>query len=216
MSATIDSRPLFLRATSVMFALVQSGLMLAGIILLAGLFALSQGDRRVVEKLSSLLPGDDDAVTMVAYGLPAAEDESTIGELSPRMRAALESVSRRYRVSMGPLEPIFAAAEGCRSGISARPPADRVGDCRRVALQPVLGKRHGRTGFDAGDAPLPFRQVAGGCRRSVVFRSGAECPHRCAHPEGVDPAQWQSRRRSAAVCRRTRRSGSALCSPGDG
>ena len=32
MSATIDSRPLFLRATSVMFALVQSGLMLAGII----------------------------------------------------------------------------------------------------------------------------------------------------------------------------------------
>ena len=87
MSATIDSRPLFLRATSVMFALVQSGLMLAGIILLAGLFALSQGDRRVVEKLSSLLPGDDDAVTMVAYGLPAAEDESTIGELSPRMRA---------------------------------------------------------------------------------------------------------------------------------
>lgn len=111
MSATIDSRPMFMRATSVMLALVQSGLMLAGIILLAGLFALSQGDRRIVEKLSSLVQGDDDPQTMVAYGLPAADDEGAIGELSPRMRAALESVSRRYRVSMGPLEPIFAAAE---------------------------------------------------------------------------------------------------------
>lgn len=111
MSATIESRPLVVRATSLVFALVQSELMLAGIVFLAGLFALSQGDRRIVEKLSSLFPGDDDGPAMVAYGLPVADEEIAVDELSPRMRTALESVSRRYRVAMEPLEPIFAAAE---------------------------------------------------------------------------------------------------------
>lgn len=114
MSATIDSTPLFVRTTTAVLTIVQSGLMLAGIVLLIGLFALSQGDRRVVEHLSVLLPDGDEGVLSMNYPAVSADEESvvdTAGPLSPRMRAALESVSRRYRVSMGPLEPIFSAAE---------------------------------------------------------------------------------------------------------
>lgn len=115
MPATIDSTPLFVRTTTAVLTIVQSGLMLAGIVLLLGLFALSQGDRRVVEHLSVLLPeGGEGAFLMADPAAPADEDlavDAAAGPLSPRMRAALESVSRRYRVSMGPLEPIFSAAE---------------------------------------------------------------------------------------------------------
>lgn len=106
MSATIDLKPTMLRATSAMFSLVQAALMVAGVLLLAGLFALTQGDRRVVTHLQSLLP---DSTEVVASS--SLQDGDAIDPLTPRMRGALENVSRRYRVSMGALEPIFVAAE---------------------------------------------------------------------------------------------------------
>lgn len=106
MSATIDLKPTMLRATSAMFSLVQAALMVAGVLLLAGLFALTQGDQRVVTHLQSLLP---DSTEVVASS--SLQDGDAIDPLTPRMRGALENVSRRYRVSMGALEPIFVAAE---------------------------------------------------------------------------------------------------------
>jgi hypothetical protein len=117
MSATIILKPTMLRATSAMVSLVQAILMAAGVLLLAGLFAFYQGDRRVVSQIQSLLAeqiaettGDDSPIVGFAAtgeaGLAGATDS-----LTPRMRTALEHVSRRYRVSMGALEPIFVAAE---------------------------------------------------------------------------------------------------------
>ena len=111
MSATIDLKPTMLRATSAMFSLVQAALMVAGVLLLAGLFALTQGDRRVVTHLQSLLP-DPTEVVAVSYSTNLQDaDGDAVDPLTPRMRGALENVSRRYRVSMSALEPIFVAAE---------------------------------------------------------------------------------------------------------
>lgn len=114
MSATIDLKPTMLRATSVMAGLVQAVLMTAGVLLLIGLFALSQGDRRLVAHLQSLLPANSEE-SLLASDNPnlteTAADSEAVDPLSPRMRSALENISRRYRVSMGALEPIFVAAE---------------------------------------------------------------------------------------------------------
>ena len=113
MSATIALNSTMLRATSVMASLVQAALMAAGVLLLVGLFALSQGDRRLVQHLETLLPAGEVA-SSASYGTDLTEtgaDENAVDPLTPRMRKALENVSRRYRVSSGALEPIFVAAE---------------------------------------------------------------------------------------------------------
>ncbi|MCK6406432.1 MAG: transglycosylase SLT domain-containing protein [Rhodocyclaceae bacterium] len=114
MSEMIETRPATVRLAAFFGAFVQSLLMLAGAVMIAGLFALSQGDRRIVEQLSTLLPDNGETTEMVAYGLPDETGEIEADEvlsLSPRMQAALDSVARRYRVAAGPLAPIFSAAE---------------------------------------------------------------------------------------------------------
>jgi hypothetical protein len=114
MSATIETPNLFYRACLAMAALTRGGLMLAGALLVAGVFAVSQGDRRLVERLHALLPASDGDYLPVVVAASSADDEdaqAVVDPLSPRMRSALESVARRYRVSMGALEPIFVAAE---------------------------------------------------------------------------------------------------------
>lgn len=111
MSVTIDSKPLVIRTATTMFALVQSGLMIAGILLLFGLYSLYQGDRRLIDHLSSLFPDGGEEAFVVAHIPVNANPDALADPLSPRMRAALESVSRRYRVAASPLEPIFVAAE---------------------------------------------------------------------------------------------------------
>lgn len=120
MFATIDSRFWLSRVVTLTVALVQAALMLAGAMLLAGMFALTQGDRRVVDQLVALLPEEGRPpliLDRVAVGdgaedeLAAVSSDAAERMLSPRMAAALDFVSRRYRVSAGPLEPIFAAAE---------------------------------------------------------------------------------------------------------
>jgi len=112
MSATIESRPLLVRLTTTLLGFVQSSLMLAGIALIAGLFALAQGERRVVDQLVALAPQSDGAIPASAdAGETGADNEMSPSILSPRMRGALDSVSRRYRVSAAPLVPVFAAAE---------------------------------------------------------------------------------------------------------
>ncbi|MBK8524707.1 MAG: lytic transglycosylase domain-containing protein [Betaproteobacteria bacterium] len=117
MSATIILKPTMLRATSAMASLVQAILMAAGVLLLAGLFAFYQGDRRVVAQLQSLLSEQMAAVARDGNPIDApavtvgASLQGSVDSLTPRMRTALEYVSRRYRVSMGALEPIFVAAE---------------------------------------------------------------------------------------------------------
>lgn len=113
MTATIDLKPSMLRATTVVAGVFQVILMAAGVFFIVALLGLYRGDSRALEHLRVLLPQET-----AAAALPAAAPEAVpVSEapaadpLTPRMRAALESVARRYRVSMDALEPIFGAAE---------------------------------------------------------------------------------------------------------
>jgi soluble lytic murein transglycosylase-like protein len=117
MSATIVLKPTMHRATVAFASLVQIVLMAAGALLLIGLFAFYQGDQRIAAQLQAFLSEQiadsarDGNVMALASPVGVATADSAADVLTPRMRAALENVSRRYRVSMGALEPIFAAAE---------------------------------------------------------------------------------------------------------
>lgn len=117
MSATIILKPTMHRATLAVASLVQFILMAAGVLLLVGLIAFYQGDQRIAAQLQVLLSeqiadGARDGNTIaISSSVGAATAASSSDVLTPRMRIALEHVSRRYRVSMGALEPIFAAAE---------------------------------------------------------------------------------------------------------
>lgn len=113
MTATIALKPSMLRATSLVAHVFQVILMAAGVLLIVGLLSLYRADSRTLEHLLALLPQE----TVPSPAAPAAEPPveeaaATAGEpLTPRMRAALEAVARRYRVSVDALEPIFTTAE---------------------------------------------------------------------------------------------------------
>lgn len=103
--------PAFLRAALAANALLQKFLMVAGLVFLIGLVGLQAGHSGLIEGLKTLIPsaeltdGEEEASEFVA---PAGE---SIPMLSPRMRGALDYVSRRYHVSTEALEPIFATAQ---------------------------------------------------------------------------------------------------------
>ena len=111
MFATTVLPPAFLRASFALFALFQKFLMAAGVVFLIGLACLQAGHSGLIEGLKTLIPstevtdGEEDASDFVP---PAGESPPV---LSPRMRGALDYVSRRYRVSTEALEPIFATAQ---------------------------------------------------------------------------------------------------------
>lgn len=116
MSATIDLKPSMLRATNLVASVFQVVLMTAGVFFIIGLLNLYRGDGRMLEQLRSLLPADPAGYPAPAGAAPeiAAVIEEPVNAadpLTPRMRVALESVARRYRVSMDALEPIFTTAE---------------------------------------------------------------------------------------------------------
>ncbi|HMV00346.1 MAG TPA: transglycosylase SLT domain-containing protein, partial [Rhodocyclaceae bacterium] len=84
--------------------------MAAGTILIIGVISLYNGNARVLDGARSLIP----EVLAVRFGLVADESgeaEPSRENLSPRMRGALDYVSRRYRVSTEALEPVFATAQ---------------------------------------------------------------------------------------------------------
>ncbi|MBL8440943.1 MAG: transglycosylase SLT domain-containing protein, partial [Betaproteobacteria bacterium] len=90
--------------------LFQAALMAAGTILIIGVISLYNGNARVLDGARSLIP----EVLAVRFGLVADESgeaEPSRENLSPRMRGALDYVSRRYRVSTEALEPVFATAQ---------------------------------------------------------------------------------------------------------
>ena len=110
MIATAVLPPTMLRVTSVVMTLFQAALMAAGTILIIGVISLYNGNARVLDGARSLIP----EVLAVRFGLVADESgeaEPSRENLSPRMRGALDYVSRRYRVSTEALEPVFATAQ---------------------------------------------------------------------------------------------------------
>ncbi len=115
MSATIALQSLSLRRRAAAFG-VQDFLALAlGALLAIGLVA-------AYPRLTALAANDAGEVAAApeteaeAPTAPAAEEP-----LSPRMRAALDSVSRRYRVSVEAVRPIFTAAQAAGRNLHLDP-----------------------------------------------------------------------------------------------
>ena len=109
MFATTILPPAMLRVSSVVYALAQKFLMVAGLIFVMGLIGLQAGHAGFIDGLKALVfPGE--VVVAEEEGAEAPVEESAVS-LNPRMRGALDYVSRRYRVSTEALLPIFATAE---------------------------------------------------------------------------------------------------------
>lgn len=110
MFATTFLPPALLRVSTVIYALLQKFLMVAGFVFLMGLIGLQSGNLGLLDGLKSLLPSASAAVVDEDVPESPAAEES-VAALNPRMRGALDYVSRRYRVSTEALQPIFATAQ---------------------------------------------------------------------------------------------------------
>ncbi len=102
-----------LRVSAVALVLFQKFLMVAGLVFVLGLIGIQAGHAGLIDGLKSLMPSAEASVDdELADELPAELSvEPTVETLSPKMRGALDYVSRRYHVSTNALLPIFATAQ---------------------------------------------------------------------------------------------------------
>ncbi len=115
MFATSLFPPAMSRLTSAALAMIQKFLVVFGLTLLVGLIGAHHGHAAFVEGIKSVLPkeallADEEVQDDVDEPVTALSDVSA-DLLTPRMSAALDYVSRRYRVSTEALQPIFATAQ---------------------------------------------------------------------------------------------------------
>ncbi len=111
MFATTVFPPAFLRASFALFALLRKFLMVAGLVFLMGLVGLQAGHSGLIDGLRTLIPSSEVMDAEEDASAFAAPAEQSAPALSPKMRGALDYVSKRYRVSTEALEPIFATAQ---------------------------------------------------------------------------------------------------------
>ena len=98
-----------LRVSAVALALFQKFLMVAGLVFVLGLMGVQAGHAGLIDGLKALMPSAEASVDdELEDELPA---EPSVETLSPKMRGALDYVSRRYHVSTNALLPIFATAQ---------------------------------------------------------------------------------------------------------
>ena len=109
MFATTILPPAMLRVSSVVYTLAQKFLMVAGVVFVMVLIGLQAGHAGLIDGLKSLIS----PVEVVVAEEEAVEEsvEEAAVALNPRMRGALDYVSKRYRVSTEALQPIFATAQ---------------------------------------------------------------------------------------------------------
>lgn len=103
MEATLSSNWLVQR-TQCALDYIHGGLTMSGVILVLALGSLLAGNQSAHKVLNSL---------QARYGqvqIASLAEEADKVMLTPEMRAALDSVARRYRVSNEALEPVFHAA----------------------------------------------------------------------------------------------------------
>lgn len=110
--------PAMLRVTTVISTLLQKVLMVAGLVFLTGLIGLQTGTLGLLDGLKMLMPTaaasvaeDDTSDDPDPSDVPETAVEVAVAALSPRMRGALDYVSRHYHVSNEALQPIFATAQ---------------------------------------------------------------------------------------------------------
>jgi hypothetical protein len=110
MFATTVFPPAFQRASFAVYALLQKFLMVAGLVFLIGLVGIQAGHSGLIEGLKTLMPSTE-ASELETEEVEAPVEASTPPALNPKMRGALDYVSKRYRVSTEALEPIFVTAQ---------------------------------------------------------------------------------------------------------
>ncbi len=111
MSETITLKSRTTRSTGLIVGFFQFALMIAGLVFVVGTANVLAGNEAIIATLESTL-------SSFAASSSAAADSDSAGPktaLTPRMRAVLDSVARRYRVSAEALTPVFEVAQ-----ISAR------------------------------------------------------------------------------------------------
>jgi len=108
MSATISRKYMMARSSRAIRILFQLTLLIAALIAASGVVNVFAGNGRTTETAKSALP----EVAAADESPPAVEEPEPATEtLTPRMRAVLDHVTHRYRVSAEALGPIFEAAQ---------------------------------------------------------------------------------------------------------
>lgn len=108
MNASTVFPPAMQRISTLALGVFQKFLMVAGLVFIAGLIGVQSGrldlDGPLVQKILSTdeVVADDDT---------AEVDEPVAVSLEPRLRGAMDYVSRRYKVSTEAVQPIFATAQ---------------------------------------------------------------------------------------------------------
>lgn len=109
MNASTVLSPAMQRVSTLMIGVFQKFLMVAGLVFIAGLIGVQSGridlDGPLVQKL---LLVDTESVAVDAD--PADVDEPAVETLPPRLRGAMDYVTRRYKVSTEALQPVFETA----------------------------------------------------------------------------------------------------------
>ena len=108
MSATITLKHTMARRTDATLHLVQHSLMIAGLLLVLAFINVFASGTLPVDLLKAVSP----AFAASAESDEASEEKELVAvSLLPRMRGALDYVSRRYRVSPEALVPVFEIAQ---------------------------------------------------------------------------------------------------------
>lgn len=97
------------RISALMLEAFQKMLMLAGAVFIAGLISLQSGligpDEPLLQKLWPAETLIDEADVL------EVNEEASVEVLAPRLRAAMDYVTRRYKVSTEAVQPIFETAQ---------------------------------------------------------------------------------------------------------
>lgn len=96
------------RFSAAALEVMQRFLMVSGLVFLLGLVGVQAGHAGLVEGLKRLLPETE--TTIVEEEAQEVADDGLAISLNPRMRAAMDYVSKRYRVSTEALKPVFQTA----------------------------------------------------------------------------------------------------------
>jgi hypothetical protein len=108
MSSEISIKYVMARGTSAIVYVLQHGLMVAGVVFVIGLAGVFAGNTAFIATLESWIPGFD-SKEEATVAVAAEPEQGTT--LSPKLRAVLDDVAHRYRVSAAALVPVFAAAQ---------------------------------------------------------------------------------------------------------
>lgn len=124
MSSSTIQFPAVFRISSAALVLIQRFLMISGLVFLLGLAGVFSGNAGLLESLQALLPDDvsaSDAEEVANSPDAEALPGQPVEVLDPKMRRALDYVSRHYHVSNEALVPIFAAAQAAASELRLDP-----------------------------------------------------------------------------------------------